>query len=89
MDELLTPRVLREYFVYNRRTGELLWKDNGALAGSVHKRIGYRVVTIGTRQYYVHRIIWAMIKGEWPQGQVRHKNRDRLDNTWSNLYLKG
>jgi len=87
MKERLTPNAMREYFVYNRRTGELRWKDDGTLAGSIHPRIHYRVVSIGTTQYYAHRIAWAMVHGEWPDGQVRHRNRDRSDNSWGNLYI--
>jgi hypothetical protein len=32
-----------------------------------------------------HRVIWAMMTGTWPQGQLDHINGVRADNRWANL----
>lgn len=46
---------------------------------------GYRFGTVNGQKYYAHRVIMAMIDGEWPQNQVDHKNGDRADNRLANL----
>lgn len=32
-----------------------------------------------------HRVIWAMVTGAWPTGQIDHINGVRTDNRWINL----
>jgi hypothetical protein len=42
-------------------------------------------VRIDGKNYGVHRLIWAMKTGEWPEHSIDHINRDPLDNRWVNL----
>lgn len=56
----------------------------GAIAGTTNKN-GYCNIMIGGRLYRAHRLAWFYMTGEWPKGDVDHKNRDRLDNRWENL----
>ncbi|MBG24144.1 MAG: hypothetical protein CMF22_11915 [Idiomarinaceae bacterium] len=37
--------------------------------------------------YPLHRVIYTVVKGEWPDGKICHKNDDRTDNRWENLML--
>lgn len=46
---------------------------------------GHLSVLILGRRYYAHRLIWLWMTGEWPDGEIDHKNRDPSDNRWTNL----
>lgn len=50
-------------------------------------RHGYKHGQIKGRLYRAHRVIWAMVTGEWPDTFVDHINGVREDNTWANLRL--
>lgn len=60
----------------------------GTIAGSLAKR-GYISITlrIGGRNYAfrAHRIAWAIVTGEWPDGEIDHRNNIRSDNRFKNL----
>ena len=53
----------------------------GAVCGN-----GYKMITIapGVR-LYAHRLAFWFMEGELPPGEVDHKDRDKLNNRWSNL----
>lgn len=46
---------------------------------------GYLQGSIFDRAYRAHRVIWAMVTGEWPDGMIDHENRNRSDNRFKNL----
>lgn len=82
---------LRTVLTYNPWTGELRWLvDAGAraLAGQEAGHIaktGYLTVRLAGRLYQAHRVIWLWMTGAWPRGQIDHRDRNRLNNAWSNL----
>ena len=63
-------------------------RNCGLEAGGVNDK-GYRVVSIkwngSARNYRVHRVMWAMRNGAWPEGEIDHINRNRLDNRPENM----
>lgn len=46
---------------------------------------GYRSGSIWRVHYAAHRVVWAMVHGEWPVGQIDHIDGDRLNNRPGNL----
>ncbi|NBT31688.1 MAG: HNH endonuclease [Rhodobacteraceae bacterium] len=46
---------------------------------------GYKQGRINSKTFYAHRVIMAMVDGEWPPQDVDHINRDRTDNRLCNL----
>ncbi len=83
------PLGLAVWLLHDPETGTLHWKQSkgrakaGDLAGSKTKN-GYITVRVEGILYYVHRVIWFLDKGYWPE-HIDHINGDRSDNRISNL----
>lgn len=81
----LTATELREALIYEPDTGVFRRRVRagretiGTIAGSVGKN-GYRYIAIKRRKYLAHRLAWLYMRGEWPIGDIDHKNLDRADN---------
>jgi hypothetical protein len=56
----------------------------GSLIGGKSPQ-GYWYIGVGGKQYPAHRLAWFYVNKEWPDGDVDHINRDRLDNRIANL----
>ena len=79
-------------FKYEPKTGKLIRRISvasnakaGFVVGCLSKN-GYLTVGIRSVNYFVHRIIWLMMTGDWAE-TVDHKNLIKTDNTWKNLRL--
>lgn len=90
-----TAAELRALLDYDPATGVLRWKvpmrygliPAGAIAGTVTgagTTLKRRVKVFG-RVMFSHRVIWAIVHGEWPDGEIDHINCDPLDNRLVNL----
>lgn len=83
---------LHERFLYEPDTGFLCWRRRagsaaaGSIVGCINKE-GYVVTRIKGRQYRVHRIVWAMHNGVWPEVDIDHINMCKTDNRIENLRL--
>jgi len=75
------PRPLHHFKQQHDQTA---WnnKNAGNTAGS--RGGNYLFVSVGGCHVLVHRVVWAMRTGTWPE-RVDHLNRDGLDNRWENL----
>ncbi len=62
----------------NRRQAKI-----GTVLGSPHGT-GYLTVWYVNKNYFIHRVIWLMVYGEWPE-QVDHIDGDRSNNRIQNL----
>lgn len=97
MADLPSPQYLQECLQYDPETGHLFWRHNPGFLPMVNARLagrralaspnrgGYLRGSFKERTVSAHRVIWAMIHGEWPVGQIDHINHDRTDNRIGNL----
>lgn len=92
----VNPERLREIFDYDPETGILLWKRRDDVSAKLNSRcVGkiagdapgpdYIQIGIGGRKYLAHRIIWAMMTGNWPKNYIDHVDRNKSNNRWANL----
>lgn len=87
---MLTQEEVREHLSYDPGTGELKWRkgrrgrkgnmDVGSSDGD-----GYIQLKIDRKVYKAHRIIWLWWYGYFPENQIDHIDRDRMNNRLSNL----
>lgn len=91
MEQLLSAREARRLLDYDPLTGAMRWKiwprtgrPNGREIRATNAQ-GYRVVTVGGRQYRVHRVAWLVTYGVWPKELLDHVNGIRTDNRLINL----
>lgn len=86
---MLTAERLRELLEYNPLTGVFCWrvsrgtKRAGSAAGSL--RDGYWIIRCDRKNYGAHRLAWLWIHGEWPEGEIDHRDLVRSNNVLTNL----
>lgn len=56
----------------------------GGIVGTTDS-YGYRITHIGGKRQKVHRIVWAIVHGRWPEHEIDHINGVRDDNRPENL----
>ena len=63
-------------------------KHAGREAGCVNKdKHGYWQSLVGVfgKTYRTPRVVWLLVTGEWPEGDIDHEDQDSLNNAWHNL----
>ncbi len=93
---MLSAERLREVLNYDRDTGQFRWRDdlpvrvgprmNGKPAGTPMWD-GYIKIKIDGTLYSAHRLAWLYVHGEWPAGNVDHRDTNRANNAFDNLRL--
>jgi hypothetical protein len=79
-----------EVLSYDESTGIFKRKKDygnikaGSVAGGSHTR-GYLVISIFNRKYFAHRLAWFFKHGVFPDGQIDHIDRNKLNNRIDNL----
>lgn len=78
---------------YNPITGHMIWKEDrvankvqGCIAGSLSTQ-GYITISIDGANFRAQRLIWLYMTGDWPKGDVHHKDGNKVNNKWQNLEL--
>lgn len=57
----------------------------GAEAFTSANSRGCRQGAISNRLFLAHRLIWCLVTGEWPIGEIDHRDHDPGNNRWVNL----
>lgn len=86
---MLTQKRLRDILHYDPKTGIFIWlqgKRKGQVAGTRHDERGFLKVSIKNRRYMLHRLACLWMTGAMPRCDVKHRNGDHGDNSWSNLF---
>ena len=86
------PIDFRSVFTYDHERGLLIRTATGQLAGvkfktnkAPHKDYGY--VKHSGKEYAVHRVVWAVVYGAWPETSLDHIDHDKRNNRIENLRL--
>jgi len=88
---MLTQAKLKTLLHYNPQTGvwtrlrcsarsDLVGKPAGGICGD-----GYFYIRVDGGRYKAHRLAFLYMTGEWPAGEVDHRNLSRIDCKWKNL----
>lgn len=73
--------------IYDHESGVLSWSSGcrkGRPIGHVSAK-GYLQWTVGSKSFKVHRVIWRIVTGKWPELQIDHIDGDKLNNRFVNL----
>ena len=87
---MLDYKKAHELFRYNPETGEFLAKKD-RLKWKEGKPVGYKEVAgymcfhYYGKTYKIHRVVFLMQEGYWPEHEIDHINGVRDDNRWCNL----
>lgn len=90
--EPITQARLRELVAYDPETGEFVairerfgGKPAGSILGTPIGKAKYLVACFDYQLYYLHRLAWFYVTGEWPPSTIDHKDGDRQNNRFANL----
>jgi hypothetical protein len=78
---LLDYDVRTGVFRYRQRRGRM---KPGDVAGTPHSR-GYIQIRVMGRIYLAHVLAWFYVFGEWPLGELDHRDTDKTNNRIGNL----
>lgn len=87
---MITAEKARDVLEYCQQTGVLRWRVDrgpvkaGQIAGNARPD-GYRQLTINGKAYLAHRVVWLLVRGEWPNIEIDHINGNKSDNRIENL----
>ena len=86
----ITQKMMLELFIYDPLTGILtnrITRSNRAVAGCAAgspNANGYLVISVNNNINYVHRLIWLMVYGIYPD-HIDHIDRNTSNNSLINL----
>lgn len=79
---MFTKEYLDSVLTYS--DGELYWKKNNKPIGKTIDRFGYRKFQVNYKTMFVHRIVFAMHNGYFPEF-IDHVDGNKLNNKFENL----
>lgn len=88
---MITQKELKKLIHYDPLTGIMIWikcRSNrikiGQEVGTIQNN-GYRQVNIGKKRYFIHRLAFLYMIGNFPKIFVDHIDQNKLNNSWINL----
>lgn len=72
-----------QHFQYHH-DGTITRDDRKNSTGSIDKD-GYLILKVKKKQFKAHRIVWLLNYGRFPECEIDHINRNKLDNRIENL----
>jgi len=75
----------REHFGSDRIWKSFNGKHVGKEAFTMRDGCGYKKGKVFGREVFAHRVIWKLVTGDDPHGEIDHVNGCRDDNRWRNL----
>lgn len=87
---MVTHERLVQLLDYDPETGIFHWRQDrgGVKAGDpagCGTGQGYIRVVIDGQHYLAHRLAWFYVTGEWPRGEIDHRDLSKANNAWANL----
>ena len=88
--------ILERRFRYDPKSGYIYRNDLRGSAGrrARHRPMGHKhkaghtQISLGGIHYAAHRLAWVLMTGWDPYPQmIKHRNGDKNDNRWENLYM--
>lgn len=86
-----TETFILTNLTYCSQTGMLSWRAgtygyqrNKGHAGTINNK-GYRTIKINGHDHMVHRVVWFLYYGNWPDKQVDHEDLNKQNNRIENL----
>jgi hypothetical protein len=85
---------IRRELSYDPETGDIIWIVSrpavrvNTIAGCIKAGTGgksYRYIGVHGTVLVAHKVAWLLKTGDWPQGEVDHKDGNSLNNKWDNL----
>lgn len=85
----VTQERLDSLLRLDAEAGQFFWidredEDEDEAAGRLLPN-GYRYIMIDGLNYGAHRLVWFVTTGQWPIGQIDHRDGDHDNNRHSNL----
>lgn len=81
--------TLKKLYYYDPCTGIFTRLTTRGLGAAGEEKAstshGYIVLNINSKNYPAHRLAWLYMTGEYPIGEVDHRDQDRANNKWNNL----
>ncbi len=80
-----TQQDMRQMFRYDEITGDL----STCVPEPIHMCPDSNVLVISIKgvKIKMSKVIWLYVTGEWPSGDVLHRDEDPWNMKWSNLYI--
>lgn len=87
----MDKKLLDELFNYDELSGIVTWKKSRSprikLGTQVKykNKFGYIQVRLNGKLWMLHRLIWLMKTGSFPNEEIDHIDGNRSNNSWNNL----